>query len=155
VAAEADRPGLVVLRSFGKFFGLAGVRLGFALARPDLADAVRRGVGPWAVSGPALAIGEAALADRLWIDRTRERLAVETSALDARLERMDLAVSGGTPLFRLVRHGRAQDYYRAFGRAGILVRRFPEHPDWLRLGLPPDEAARARLAQAGNLGAKE
>jgi len=150
VAGEVDRPGLVVLRSFGKFFGLAGVRLGFALARPDLADAVRRGVGPWAVSGPALAIGAVALADRAWIADMRQRLVAETSALDAHLQRMDLSVSGGTPLFRLVTHDRAQDYHRAFGRAGILVRRFPEHPEWLRLGLPPGEAARARLAQAGN-----
>ncbi|HYH22501.1 MAG TPA: threonine-phosphate decarboxylase CobD [Azospirillum sp.] len=155
MAAEADRPGLVVLRSFGKFFGLAGVRLGFALGRPELADAVRRGVGPWAVSGPALAVGAAALSDRAWIETMRQRLVAETSALDVHLQRMDLSVSGGTPLFRLVTHDRAQDYHRAFGRAGILVRRFPEHPGWLRMGLPPDEAARERLAQAGKPGAKE
>ncbi|HEY0835347.1 MAG TPA: threonine-phosphate decarboxylase CobD [Azospirillum sp.] len=159
VAAAVDRPGLVVLRSFGKFFGLAGVRLGFALARPELTETVCRGTGPWAVSGPALAVGTAALSDRAWIAGMRQRLVVETSALDAHLQRMDLSISGGTPLFRLVTHGRALDLYQAFGRAGILVRRFPEHPEWLRLGLPPDEAARARLTQAsekaGNNGAQE
>jgi cobalamin biosynthetic protein CobC len=70
VSPAAGAPGLLVLRSFGKFFGLAGVRLGFALAQPGLAEDFRSALGPWPVSGPALAIGERALADDAWIATT-------------------------------------------------------------------------------------
>ncbi|WP_445599775.1 threonine-phosphate decarboxylase CobD [Azospirillum sp. A39] len=148
VAAAADRPGLVVLRSFGKFYGLAGLRLGFALAPPPLAAAVRDAAGPWAVAGPALAVGTAALADRAWGERTRRRLAAAAAALDRRLAAAGLTVEGGTPLFRLVRDARAPALFAALGAAGILVRRFAERPDRLRIGLPADDAAAARLEAA-------
>ena len=148
VAPAAGRPGLVVLRSFGKFFGLAGLRLGIALAPAALAAALREAVGPWAVSGPGLAIATAALGDRDWIPATRDRLARASAGLDRLLEGAGLRVAGGTELFRLVEDARAPSLYRALGSAGILVRRFEHRPDWLRFGLPgPDEAWR-RLAVA-------
>ncbi|WP_035690725.1 threonine-phosphate decarboxylase CobD [Azospirillum halopraeferens] len=145
-AAAGERQGLVALRSFGKFYGLAGVRLGFALAEPVLAAAVRAAVGPWAVAGPALAIGTAALEDDAWAQATRRRLADASAALDRRLTGGGLVVDGGTDLFRLIRDARAPALYRALGRAGILVRRFPDRPDLLRLGLPADEDAAVRLS---------
>ena len=91
------------MRSFGKFFGLAGVRLGFAIAPPRIASRIEEALGPWAVSGPALAIGAAALSDRAWIEGMRAVLASEREALDLLLEGAGLAVVGGTDLFRLVR----------------------------------------------------
>lgn len=148
VAGFADQPGLVVLRSFGKFFGLAGLRLGIALCAPDLAGALRAAIGPWAVSGPGLAVATAALADRAWIDATRARLAAAAAALDARLAAVGLRVVGGTSLFRLVVDRRAAALHQGLGEAGILVRRFERQADWLRLGLPPDEESVIRLRDA-------
>lgn len=148
VAGFADQPGLVVLRSFGKFFGLAGLRLGIALCAPDLAGALRAAVGPWAVSGPGLAVATAALADWAWIDATRARLAAAAAALDESLAAVGLRVIGGTSLFRLVADRRAAALHRGLGEAGVLVRRFERQADWLRLGLPPDEESVIRLRDA-------
>jgi cobalamin biosynthetic protein CobC len=147
LATDLTRPNLVVLRSFGKFFGLAGVRLGFALAATDIARRLRAALGPWAVSGPALAIGTTALADASWIAQTRRRLAAEAGRLDGLLAGAGLAVAGGTPLFRLVRTPAAAELFDRLGRAGIFVRRFAEQPTWLRFGLSGDEAWQ-RLATA-------
>lgn len=148
LAAYAGRPGLVILRSFGKFFGLAGLRLGIALAQADLAAALREAIGPWAVSGPGLNIATAALGDRNWIAATRDRLTDAAAELDRLLERAGLRVAGGTELFRLVEDARAPALYHALGAAGILVRRFEHRLDWLRFGLPGDDAAWQRLDDA-------
>lgn len=147
-AAHAGRPGLVILRSFGKFFGLAGLRLGIALAPADLAAALREAIGPWAVSGPGLSIATTALSDRGWIAATRNRLTGAAAELDRLLAEAGLRVVGGTDLFRLVEDDRAPALYRALGEAGILVRRFEHRPDWLRFGLPEDDAAWQRLDDA-------
>lgn len=141
-------PGLVVLRSFGKFFGLAGLRLGFALCQPELAGSLRTAMGPWAVSGPAVAVGRAALADAGWIRAMRRRLTSEAAALDRILEGAGLGVLGGTPLFRLVSAPRAWSLYEFLGQRGILVRPFAGQPRWLRLGLPGGDSGAARLAAA-------
>jgi len=126
LCGEVDR-GIVVLRSFGKFYGLAGVRLGFALAPPDLAARLAAWLGPWAVSGPALAIGAAALVDSAWAQAMRERLAAEAQRLDAVLAAAGLDVAGGTSLFRLVETRSANEVFHRLGRAGIWVRRFAEY----------------------------
>jgi cobalamin biosynthetic protein CobC len=148
LCGEVARGGIVVLRSFGKFFGLAGVRLGFALAPPNLAARLAAWLGPWAVSGPALAIGAAALADAAWTRAMRERLAAEVRRLDTVLAAAELDVVGGTSLFRLVETRGANEVFHHLGRAGIWVRRFAERPAWLRFGIPPDEAAWQRLSAA-------
>jgi cobalamin biosynthetic protein CobC len=142
------RPGLLVLRSFGKFFGLAGVRLGFAITDPPLARILRSAFGPWSVSGPALAIGTVALADRRWMSEMRRRLAGEAAALDGVLTRGQLSVVGGTHLFRLVNAPRAWALYEHLGQRGILVRPFVSSPRWLRFGLPAGEDQARRLSQA-------
>ena len=142
---EVTRGGVVVLRSFGKFFGLAGVRLGFAVTAPAIAERLAATLGPWAVSGPAIAIGQAALADRAWIAATREHLAQDARRLDEVLAQAGLALAGGTPLFRLARTPAAGPLFERLGRAGILVRRFEERPDWLRFGLPGSASAWERL----------
>jgi len=147
-ALDLGRPGLVALRSFGKFFGLAGLRLGFALGAPWWVARIEDALGPWAVSGPALAIGRAALADAGWAAATRIRLAATAAALDAVLDRPGFAPAGGTDLFRLVRAADAAAAFERLGRAHILVRNFSYRPDWLRFGLPPDEAALVRLDRA-------
>ncbi len=145
VAADATR-NIIVLRSFGKFFGLAGLRLGFALLDPQLASRLSALLGPWPVSGPALAIGSTALTDTLWIERTRRDLARAAARLDAMLRRAELEVVGGTSLFRLVQMPAADALFQHLGRDGLLVRTFPDHPTWVRFGLPANEAAWQRLA---------
>lgn len=138
-------PGVVVLRSFGKFFGLAGVRLGFALAEAPMVARLSAALGPWAVGGPTIAIGIQALSDREWIAATRARLSAAAADLDALLERHGLRLIGGTALFRLARCARAHELFQALLRRGIFVRHFPERPDRLRFGLPGDADAQHRL----------
>jgi cobalamin biosynthetic protein CobC len=148
LAPDVTRANLVVLRSFGKFFGLAGLRLGFALAAADVATRLRAALGPWAVSGPALAIGAAALADAGWIASMRTQLAAAAQRLDDLLVGARLEIAGGTALFRLVRTPAARDVFDSLGRAGIFVRAFAEQPTWLRFGLPGGETEWNRLARA-------
>ncbi len=148
LCSEVGRSGIVVLRSFGKFFGLAGVRLGFAVATPAIAARLAVSLGPWAVSGPAVAIAQRALADTAWISAMCERLEGDARRLDAVLTESRMEIVGGTSLFRLVRTQAADRLFRHLGRAGILVRRFPEHPDWLRFGLPGSDVGWDRLRKA-------
>ncbi|CAA7618370.1 threonine-phosphate decarboxylase CobD [Magnetospirillum sp. UT-4] len=141
-------PRLAVLRSFGKFYGLAGLRLGFLIADPAVIAAVAAQLGPWPVSGPALAVGTKALSDQSWADSMRPRLEARAAALDGVLAAAGLRVVGGTGLFRLAAHDHAAALYDCLGRAGILVRAFPARPTLLRFGLPGDEGGLERLAGA-------
>jgi cobalamin biosynthetic protein CobC len=145
VAAEVCCGNIVVLRSFGKFFGLAGMRLGFALAAPPLAERIAAMLGPWAVSGPALIVGTKALCDSTWIQNARRRLAKAARELDALLIASGLEIVGGTDLFRLARMPAAGALFDHLGRAGIFVRAFAGQPGWLRFGLPANRAAWCRL----------
>ena len=147
LAAELP-PATIVLRSFGKVYGLGGVRLGFAIGSDDIVRRLRDELGPWAVSGPALAIGTAALADAAWLEQTRVRLANDCLRIEGLLSQAGCEVIGGTPLFRLVTSPNAPDVAERLARHGIHVRRFPAQPNRLRFGLPGDESEWQRLAQA-------
>ena len=140
IADAAAQNGAIVLRSFGKTYGLAGVRLGFAIAPRAIAEALRAELGPWRVSGPALAIGLSALADRAWLQAMRAHLAAAVARLDALLVRAGFVIVGGTPLFRLAAHQEAQEVADRLARAGVHIRRFASSPDWLRFGIPGDDA---------------
>jgi cobalamin biosynthetic protein CobC len=140
--------GAVVLRSFGKTFGLAGLRLGFALASPDIAPSLRAALGPWPVSGPAIAIGISALADSDWLEAMRARLGKDAARLDALLHDEGWRIVGGTRLFRLAAHADARAAFKRLLVAGILARPFADAPDRLRFGIPGDENAWERLAAA-------
>ena len=148
VAADAARDGLIVLRSLGKFYGLAGVRLGGALCSPAMAERLEVLVGPWGVSGPALAIGASAWADRTWSTRNRRKLAGMREALEQIVQEARLDVVGGTDLFVLARHARAAAIADALARKHILVRSFEGRPEWLRFGLPSGKIASRRLSAA-------
>ena len=145
LAGDVGRGNLIVLRSFGKFFGLAGIRLGFALLDQPSAVRLAAMLGPWAVSGPALAVGAAALADTAWIEVTRHRLVAASGRLDGILIGAGLGIPGGTALFRLVRTPAAPTLFHHLGRAGILARNFPDNATWLRFGLPAGEEEWQRL----------
>jgi len=145
VAAKADAPGLIVLRSFGKFFGLAGLRLGFALGNgPDIA-ALAEMAGPWAVSGAAIEIGTRALLDVAWSAATVARLRDDVMRLD---QMVGWQVEGGTALFRLYRSPDSVAAQDRLARCQIWSRIFPYSRTWIRLGLPGSEAEFARLSDA-------
>ncbi|WP_416897970.1 MAG: threonine-phosphate decarboxylase CobD [Minwuia sp.] len=139
---------LVVLRSFGKFFGLAGVRLGFAVAHPAMARRIERMLGPWAVSGPAQEIGARALSDDDWIAATRERLSADMARLRRLLGQAGWRIAGGTDLFVTAEAGNIAERFDRLLDARIWVRSFDYAPDHLRFGLPGDESGWARLETA-------
>jgi cobalamin biosynthetic protein CobC len=148
LAPEAGRAGLLILRSFGKFYGLAGLRLGFVLGG-DADVAVLGGMlGPWPVSGAAIEIGRRALLDREWAKETIARLVGESLRLDALAKEIGWTLVGGTPLFRLYETGDARAAQIRLAAAKIWSRVFQDRPGWLRLGLPGSDTEWARLAAA-------
>jgi cobalamin biosynthetic protein CobC len=139
---------VVVLRSFGKFYGLAGLRLGFAIAHRDIAQRVSLALGPWPCSGPALNIGIAALRDREWARCTRDAIEHRADELDIVLATAGFTVVGGTGLFRLVQHPDARKVHAALAAQYIWCRRFEWADDLLRFGLPLHKHDLDRLAGA-------
>ncbi|MGH1419788.1 MAG: threonine-phosphate decarboxylase CobD [Hyphomicrobiaceae bacterium] len=148
VVPELGRcPSLVVLRSFGKFYGLAGLRLGFAISAHPIVELLRHSIGDWPVSGPAIAIGTKALGDSPWVLETRARLATASRDVDVVLKKSGGEVIGGTSLFRLLNHSQAGAIFVALAEAGILVRPFDYAPRWLRIGLVPTQDGLQRLSR--------
>lgn len=147
IVPDCDRPNLVVLRSLGKFFGLAGARVGFVFARHGLRRALAQQLGPWAVSGPARHAARAALADHAWQAATRTQLLDAGARLAALLRDSGFGEPHGTALFQWVTTPRAEDWYRQLARQAVLVRLF-DAPASLRFGLPADEAGWQHLQAA-------
>lgn len=143
-----DARRLILFRSFGKFFGLAGVRLGFVLGPRSFLGDLRALLGAWPLSAAAIKIGTAAYADGDWIAAARRSLPVQAATLDALLSEMGYAATGDCPLFRLIRTNRAHDLFYRLARRAILTRPFADAPQWLRIGLPTGDAALARLGAA-------
>lgn len=147
LASGADRPGLLVLRSFGKFYGLAGLRLGFAIGNAADIGKLAALSGPWPISGAAITIGSRALRDDAWAEATSARLARDCVRLDEMAQARGWPLVGGTPLFRLYETPDAVDAQEKLARSHIWSRVFAQKPTWLRLGLPGSEAEWARLAE--------
>lgn len=139
-----SRP-LIVTRSFGKFFGLAGVRLGFVLGPRAILARLRALLGDWPISAAGVVMGTAAYRDVIWIAAAREAMAIRAAALDTLLRAHGLDPSGDCALFRLIDHPDAQALFTMLGRQQILTRPFAENPRWLRFGLPYGEAELGRL----------
>jgi cobalamin biosynthetic protein CobC len=139
--------GLLVLRSLGKFFGLAGIRVGFLFAWPLLLQRVARELGPWHVSGPAREVARRALLDSAWQLVTRAQLQRDSQRLAALLHQSGFTPSGGTALFHYLSHPAAPRLHQELARQGIFTRLFSAPPA-LRLGLPGSESEWQRLAQA-------
>ncbi|UWQ05023.1 threonine-phosphate decarboxylase [Aliiroseovarius crassostreae] len=135
--SRATEPGTLILKSFGKFWGLAGLRLGFVIGDRALIAKLREAVGPWQVSGPALEIGTRALLDVDWAATMRQRLAVDTARLDGTMMYHGAKLVGGTTLFRLYEVEDALMWQDKLARGHVWSRVFPYSKTWLRLGLPP------------------
>lgn len=143
----AGAPGLILLRSLGKFFGLAGMRAGAVLASPELTRALALELGPWTVSGPARYLMARALADSAWQVEARGRLQTSRLRMDGLLRTSGMPAATGTLLFRTIHHEKAAQIADELARRAILVRWFDE-PSALRFGLPPDETGWQRLGGA-------
>ncbi|RXR30797.1 threonine-phosphate decarboxylase [Sphingobium fluviale] len=143
-----DARRLIVFRSFGKFFGLAGVRLGFVLGPREVIAQYRRRLGSWPLSAAALAIGTAAYRDTAWISATRIGLREQAAALDTVLARRGFRAMGACPLFRLIEVDDAAALFERLAKAAILTRPFDYDPRWLRLGLPAGGEGLDRLDRA-------
>ena len=131
----ADRPGLIVLRSLGKFFGLAGARVGFVVAARPLLNTLAEALGPWTIAGPSRVVARDALLDRAWQEATRQQLRLDSRRLTDLLTRNGLAPHGGCELFQWVRTERALEIHEQLASKGILTRHFGSVPS-LRFGLP-------------------
>jgi cobalamin biosynthetic protein CobC len=145
MAARLDRT--VVLRSFGKFYGAAGLRLGFAVTSHPIAGRLKAALGSWPISSAAIAYGQAALGDEAWGALQLKRLQDAAASLDRVLEEAGLKILGGTPLFRLGGHDEPRSLFEKLARQGILVRPFQKLTA-LRFGLPKDADELERLRNA-------
>lgn len=135
IAALLPNPGLTILRSFGKTYGLAGVRLGFLLSDTRIIEKVKEMLGPWSLSGQALHIGLQALQDQDWLLQTKNQLAKQVQQLDKLFINNNCKVVGGTHLFRLIEMKDASVFWKYLANYGIWVRRFDYNLQWLRFGL--------------------
>ena len=139
---------ILVLKSFGKYFGYAGLRLGFALCGDALAERIAARLGPWAVSGPALAVGAAALSAERATGAVRDRLEGQAQRTRKTLFAAGLAIAGGTAMFTLIRDERAGAIFERLAARHILTRPFAYEPTWLRFGNIGNDAEADRLAEA-------
>jgi len=153
IVGMAGRKGLLILRSFGKFYGLAGLRLGAAVGHGDDIALLRRLLGPWSVSTPALRVGAMAIADQDWADGQRQWLREQMSALRQVLTKAGMIDRGGTDLYALMDVEKmelenASGLHHHLAKQGIWTRIFDHHPRWMRFGLPANAEERQRLEQA-------
>ena len=144
---QTQKSGLIVLRSLGKFFGLAGARVGFVAAEATLLTALNERLGPWTISSAARWLAAHALTDSQWQAETRERLSKESEKLAQCLIYFGLPPAGGTPLFQWVKTTRALAVHKRLVERGILTRYF-DAPHSLRFGLPGTENKWERLKAA-------
>lgn len=147
LARDSHLPGLIVLRSLGKFFGLAGTRVGFVLCEDNLRAQLREALGPWPVSGPAREVTMHALRDQNWHSQQARRLQAGRLRLAALLTEQGLSPDGGNALFQFLRYEFARDLKHHLALQAILVRRF-RNPESLRFGLPRFEQDWTRLQNA-------
>lgn len=145
LASACPQAGLIVLRSVGKFFGLAGARVGFVLAEQKLLHALAALLGPWPIAAPSRYVTTHALRDSAWQQTTRHALAQAAQRLFALLEQHGLSPDGGCALFQWVCCSDAASVHEQLAQRGILTRLF-EQSHSVRFGLPRDEAQWARLA---------
>jgi len=136
---RATKPGVVILKSLGKFWGLAGLRLGFAIGDPALIEKLAEMLGPWPVSGVAQHVGRAALEDMEWANQARQIMTVDVARLDALMQAHGAEPIGGTVLFRLYDVGNGSKWQDKLAHGKVWSRSFSYAPTWLRLGLPPQD----------------
>ncbi len=143
---HAGEKNLIIFKSIGKFFGLAGIRLGFVIGQKIEVEFFSKMVGPWSVSGPALEVGRRALSDIAWIKQTRKRLNYDATRFSHLIAESNLKSAGSTMLFHLIKLDNAKGAQIAFAEEMIWTRIFSYSKNWLRIGLPGTEDEWLRLA---------
>ncbi len=151
VASYTEHAGLIVLRSFGKFFGLAGARLGFVAAQNHVLNRLAAHLGPWAVGEVAQNIARLALQDQLWQKSARQTLSLQGLRLRQLLSTQGIQ-SAGTDLFQWCSEqslqGRSQELWQFLAERRIWTRLFRQSAKGLRFGLPANELAWQALHSA-------
>lgn len=148
VAHHAGTPGLLVLKSFGKFFGLAGLRLGFAAGHQNDIDILKNNLGPWSVSTPALLAGTQCYSSKDLKTKTTNMILQNAKAQAGVLARAGLNPIADVGLFQLAAHSKAKSIHEQLAKQYILTRIFADHSDWLRFGLCKNQTERKRLNAA-------
>ena len=146
--ALSDADGVVVFRSFGKFFGLAGLRLGFAIGGEGVINRFRTALGPWAVSGPSLFVGARALRDQDWILDARSELSGQRASVEGMLRYNGFDIVGATDLFVTGSKIESTSLAKSLAKNYILVRTFDYNSHWIRFGLPAGREDFGRLEKA-------
>lgn len=146
LAASTLHDGLIVLRSPGKFFGLAGVRAGFVLGAPSLLDALRLTLGAWTVSGPARHAVKAAFEDVAWQQQMHMLLEAESAHLISLLQAHGFATHS-TPLFAWTDDARAAALHEALAQRGVWTRLFTATGS-VRFGLPASDTEWTRFEES-------
>ncbi len=138
-------PNLLVSRTFSKAYGLAGLRVGFGLAQPELTDLLNRVRQPFNVNSLAQAAAAAALFDDDYLQRSYEVNAQGLARLQSAFDALGLQYVPSYGNFVLVRVGDAAAVYERLLRAGVIVRPVGGYglPEWLRVsvGLPEENEA--------------
>jgi len=155
LVSSGIKPGLIILRSMGKFFGIAGIRCGFVITDKELLQRLVRKLGPWSLTGPTRYIAKQALADKTWHIKTRESLNKSAARLHQVLSDSGLLATGGTRLFQWLEHPKAKEIYEACASKGILIRYFEKQTVMnktsmpsLRFGLAANEKQWQQLSNA-------
>ena len=135
LSSQTHLSGLFVLRSLGKFFALAGTRVGFLLGQKNTLSDAEEMLGPWPISGASRYIARHALQNHVWQSATRKRLQESSQQLQSMLQQYGLSPHGGTDLFQYLSHSQANAIHDALAKRGVWVRLFKDISA-LRFGLP-------------------
>ncbi|MBX7145921.1 MAG: aminotransferase class I/II-fold pyridoxal phosphate-dependent enzyme [Alphaproteobacteria bacterium] len=141
---------IIVLKSFGKFFGLAGLRLGFMISAHPVIQQINHFLGPWPISHPAIEIGIKAFNDKVWINKTKNWLQITSKKIHSVFQTYNFKQYKGTALFTFINDSRAFSLYQCLGKKGIYTRIYKENPSWIRIGMPLPQTFK-RLTKALSL----
>jgi len=151
---HSKSPHLIILRSLGKFFGLAGIRCGVLFANPTLLKTAKRFLGPWQIATPSRWVATKALTDRNWQTQAIKDLTNSSQRLEELITHFlppdKIASCSRSDLFCSIvfqNEKEQQLTYAHFLKHGILIRRF-SICFRLRIGLPKDDVAWKKLTKA-------
>jgi len=147
LSALSPRKGLIILRSIGKFFGLAGIRSGFVLAEATILKTLNEHLGPWTLSTPSRLVTTEALKNNSWQTATRADLQKNSLRLQQLLTQYQLSPTGSNALFHWVKTEQATHLHQQLAKKAVFTRLFTQ-PNSLRFGLPSNETAWQQLTQA-------
>lgn len=146
-----ELPNVVVIRTFSKAWGLAALRVGWAMGRPEVIGWLRSAGLPYPAAGPSLAMARAALGDPQRVDRFVARVRKERDRLVSALDAAGARPQRSQANFVLARVDDPITWRDRFAELGIAIRAFPGAPgleDAVRIACPGDPASFDRLLDA-------